>query len=536
MFSFEGTPAVENRAESDVNPADPAVPAEPAEPGVKRKREMDQPGSSSTTALASIKGRYYGYISTDSNKGTVLTFWPLIIDDDQQVWIKYYKKLDKIHEVTDTRHDQQDTVRGSSRLLTDAGYRAYLQENILKKAGFIPTTYEFETCSGDETREKYNLNTDSIHKLFKSLLRKHGHELFQIDGFQIVLPKYVVVESDNLQSTLPDNEYANCQVEISKYDGTTRIDEFVRVTNGKNNTFKFVNDCGSSDLYNKFVQNPNAHFTSTSVFSGIMDSSSSNHRENERKEHFQVFIPFMYVSEEESVWLYCCPNESLTAIDAYFSKPITIGTARAIYQAINGANIEPNKTYISSLKYLQQEDVFKHVNITNIPTLPEISIYIASEGYNQRKKCIDLFIKTDRSAVELKCQPFFECAKFIFTIDDNITTEQKSLIDRFFMQIKHFGDRFRVIDSVVLSHDDDSRAITGTCDSFLKNLFIQAEMYGVYANKGTNLVLSNIRDQPSQEVIIGRLKKTILQTYREYTAMKTYVVSKMTELQQKDKF
>ena len=484
----------------------------------------------------SAKG-YYGYVMINEKKGTVLTFLPQIVETSETVpdWIPYYKKLDKIHDTTDTIHDQKSTARCSSRLLTDAEYRARLHENILKKAGFTPTTCQFKTRSGDDDadNETYNLDTDSIHKLYKALLRKHGDDSFYIDDLQNSLPKYVVVESDTL-STLQDNEYANCQVEISKYDEPppphppTVIDQIVRVTNGKNNTFKFVNDCGSSDLYKKFVLPPSAGARTprhpTSVFSGIMDSSSSNERESVREDHFQVFIPFMYVLEKQrTVWLYCCQNEDLESIDAYFSKPITDDRAREIYNNINGKRINDSKAYI------YEQNLFGHMNIKNIPTLPEISNYIASEGYNEKKKCIDFFIKTDKITVERNCKPFFECAKFIFTIDINITTTEKSLIDRFFMQIKHFGDRFRVIDSVILSHGDgESGAITGTCDSFLKNLFVHAEMYGIYVNKGTNLVLSNIRVPPSQEENIDRLQRTILHTYRDYNAMKTYVDNKMS--------
>jgi hypothetical protein len=496
----------------------------------------------------SAKG-YYGYVRKDDGKGTVLTFLPQIVKaiivnkgDPVPDWIPYYEKLDKIHDATDARHDQESTARCSSRLITDPEYRAYLHKNILQKAGFTPANYQFKTRSGDDVAddETYNLDTDSIHKLYKALLRKPGHDSFSIDSLQNSLPIYIVVESDTLKSTLPDNEYANCQVEISKYDELpqppTDIDTFVRVTNGKNNTFKFVNDCGSSNLYKKFVIPPPPPLPPpppTSVFSGIMDSSSTNDREIDIKQHFQVFIPFMYVLEQQrTVWLYCCPNEDFSSIDAYFSKPITYEDARVIYNHINGKGIDYNKVYISSLqnRFGHTNHVFGHMNITNIPTLPEISNYIASEGYNQRKKCIDLFIKTDKITVEGNCGPFFECAKFIFTIiGTNIKTTEKSLIDRFFMQIKHFGDRFRVIDSEILSHGDgESGAITGTCDSFLKNLFVQAEMYGIYANKGTNLVLSNIRDPPPQEAIIDRLKRTILYTYIDYNAMKTYVDDKMS--------
>ena len=503
-----------------------------------------------------MPNKYYGWV--DEVNDNVLTFNPS----------EFNKILDEVHTVIDSSHDQKDPVRSSSRLQTDKAYAARL-------SGIIASSARVEsiTCFNDaDTGITYNLRNESVHKLSGALVRKNGKSRFTINNIENTdLPIYTEIDSVVANASTTDY-YAGQQLELRPFDpndgSRTPLVRKIRDIYGEGSV-GWVQDCGSSDVFRNITDRP-ATVDSTSVFSGVMDSSSSSEMiaDIQIQEFYQIFIPFMRINAESYIWLYATPYKN-GQIFTWFSTPLNADQSTTKFTLIKARGRKENIAYFSSASLV---DVLPTITalannianaaaptvadltvadqatasngysgalggacaiITEVPNLPDVSNYIASEGYNAKKKCIDIFIKSNFFNVQAKCNVFLNIVRLIFGITGNVITQtQQYVIDLFFMQIKHFGDRFRAIDAILLSRL--IKCLTGTADTFLMRWICLGEMYGCYSNTGTNLILCDVRKQPDRSVINDRKYKNFDATYKDANAMNTYFNNSTTEYFEKN--
>lgn len=495
-----------------------------------------------------MPNKYYHWV--DEVNDNVLTFNPS----------EFNKILDEVHTVIDSSHDQKDPVRSSSRLQTDKVYAARLSRIIASSAAAEAIT----SFNDADTAVGYNLRTDSVHKLSGALVRKNGKSRFTINGIENTdLPIYTEIDSD-VVNTSSDNYYAGQQLELRPFDpadgSRTPLVRKVRAIYGEGSV-GWVQDCGSTDVFSNITSRP-ATVGSTSVFSGVMDSSSSSEMiaDVSIQEFYQIFIPFMRINEDSYIWLYATPYKN-GQIFTWFSTQLTAAQSTYIFTAIrtrdrktnietfssvSPVNVLPTITAFATIIKNAAAPVVANLTldnqatgsngysgalggacaiITEVPNLPDVSNYIASEGYNAKQKCIDIFIKRNILVVQAKCNVFLNIVKQIFGITGNILTQtQQYVIDLFFMQIKHFGDRFRAIDAILLSRL--IKHLTGTADTFLMRWICLGEMYGCYSNTGTNLILCDVRALPTEVELNERKYKNFDTTYKDAEGMDVYFNAK----------
>ena len=220
----------------------------------------------------------------------------------------FNKILDEVHTVIDSSHDQKDTGRSSSRLQTDKVYAARLSDIIASSA----ETEAIKSSNDADTAVAYNLRTDSVHKLSGALVRKNGKSRFTINNIEnTYLPIYTEIDSD-VANNSPDNYYAGQQLEIRPFNppdtgSRTLLVQNIRRIYGEGSV-GWVQDCGSSDVFSNITNLPRT-LGHTSIFSGVMDSSSSSEMiaDKDIKEFYQIFIPFMRINAESYIWLYATP-------------------------------------------------------------------------------------------------------------------------------------------------------------------------------------------------------------------------------------
>ena len=431
---------------------------------------------------------------------------------------EFNDRLDEVHTGIDEIHDQMDKSRGSTRL-ADPDYVDYVKRNIAKSA----VNATFTTQNGN-----YNLMENSAHTLSNAFVRKNGESDFNIAGARAPLPIYTVLNNYTFYTAVDAfnrtsaEQFEGHQLEINPFnpEAGSRDEVVLKIRNiyGKGSE-GFVLDCGAADIFKSLT----GSITSTSILSGVMDSSSSTSMISaaaEFKDHYQVFIPFMQHEGDDKIWLYATPHAK-DEIFVWFSPPLTTVQSEAIYTNIR------RKTPVVNKLFFEGNINGKHGFITEIPNLPDVSVYIGSEGYNTKKKCVDFFITRDSEKLKKKCDPLLIIAREIFNIGDGvISPNDKNNIDRFFIQIKHFGDRFRAIDAIMLTRNVEGKKwLTGTTDLFLMKWLCLGQMYGCYANPPHNLILCDVHAAQTPDELFAQKMRTLLAAVQDAEGMEIYINS-----------
>ena len=502
---------------------------------------------------------FYHYQVNGDTRANVLTYNATPFND----------QLDRIHKYIDELHDNLDGTRPSNRLRTDKVYATELRRQITDGNGII-------NINGTN----YNFSIDSVHKLAEALKRTDGSTTFAIGNAPIQpMPEYKILSGDGLyalsQAQSPDGTFAGMQLEVNPFNPApggrdAALTEIRRLYGPGANSF--VNDCGSSSAYTVATtpQLGGGGLGETSVLSGVGDSSSTTVMlsEPQFQNWHQTFIPFMR-HDGGVVYVYAAPYHN-NQIFLWFSLLQDEETSLAIQGNILGNTREENLLYFSNGRangtratpaggpqpYLGvatpwniQEGVrggawtilgkvYDNRNDAadqDIPTLPDVSNYIASQGWNPyARSCLDFLLARNANALRAKFQVFLNIAMFIFgitSVGEEWTPEHNKLI-LFLMLIKHFGDRWRGIDSLLLSEARNRPTeivydafywdtLTGTFDSFLIRWMVLARMYGLYINKGTNLILSDIRAPLTEAQIFDAKLRAYNVVYADYVAMNT---------------
>ena len=109
---------------------------------------------------------------------------------------------------------------------------------------------------------------------------------------------------------------------------------------------------------------------------------------------------------------------------------------------------------------------------------------------------------TKKDAIKEKCEGLKKSAgdlyKAINGKNENYEKNGDEFGKSFFMNIKHWGDRFRAIDAVILTKNDEL-AFTGTTDSFLMRFISLANLYGCYAHMGHNLIINDVKELSDEQ-------------------------------------
>ena len=432
---------------------------------------------------------------------------------------KFNNRLDEVHTGIDEIHDQMDKSRGSTRL-ADPDYVDYVKYSIAKNA----VNATFTTQNG-----KYDLMENSAHTLSNAFVRKNGESNFNITGAPIatlpiytVLNNYTFYTAVNAFNRTSEEQFKGHQLEINPFnpepDTRDAVVKKIREIYGKGSE-GFVLDCGAAEIFKSLTGST----TSTSILSGVMDSSSSTNMidATEFKDHYQVFIPFMQHERDTKIWLYATPHAK-DEIFVWFSIPLTTAQSDAIYTEIR------IKTPLVNKPFFERNTNGKHGIITEIPNLPDVSVYIGSEGYNTKKKCVDFFITRDSEKLKKKCDPLLIIARSIFNIGAGVISDndKKNNIDRFFIQIKHFGDRFRAIDAIMLTRNGEGKKwLTGTTDLFLMKWLCLGQMYGCYANPPHNLILCDVHAAQTPTELFTQKMRTLSATVQDAEGMEIYINS-----------
>jgi hypothetical protein len=502
---------------------------------------------------------FYHYLVNDETRANVLTYNETVFNN----------QLDNAHTKIDTRHDQEDTTRSSTMIRTNSEYATILRNAMMMNGS---------TNSAIINTISYDFSTNSIHRLADALKRTDGSTTFAIGNAPIQpMPEYKILSGTslyNLVATGNDNIFSGMQLEVNPFNPApggrdTELAAIRRLYGEGANSF--VNDCGSSEAYTvATTPQLGGGLGETSVLSGVGDSSSTTVMlpEQQFENWHQTFIPFMRHGQQV-VYVYAAPYHN-NQIFLWFSLLQDDGISQAIQTDILSRTRQENLLYFSNdsvngnratpvggpQPYLGvatpwnnpegggrggawtilgkvNDNGPNHDSDQDIPNLPDVSNYIASEWWNQTSKCIDIFIKRDARAVQQKCLVFFNIALIIFGITTPFVRESEEYfkVVRFIMYIKHFGDRWRGIDSLLLSEARNRdplefvndaiywETLTGTFDSFLIRWMVLARMYGLYINKGTNLIISDIRAQPTDEQIYDSKLKMYRIIYNDYSTM-----------------
>jgi len=500
---------------------------------------------------------FYHYLVMGATRANVLTYNAT----------DFNKQLDNAHTKIDTRHDQEDATRSSTMIRTDSVYATNLRAAVMMN--------DSQNLNVNINGTDYAFQTDSIHRLAEALKRKDGDASFTIGTILQQMPEYKILSGDGLyalaRAQSPGGTFAGMQLEVKPFNPApggrdAALTEIRRLYGPGANSF--VNDCGSSAAYTVATTpqqgGGGGGRGETSVLSGVGDSSSTTAMlpVQEFQDWHQTFIPFMRHANGEVVYVYATPYHN-NQIFLWFSLLQDDAKSQAIQGQILSRTRQENLLYFSNdsvngnratpaggpqpylgvaIPWNNPEGgldgawtILGKVNDNrndpldqDIPNLPDVSNYIASEWWNQTSKCLDIFIKRDSVAVQQKCLVFFEIAKLIFGITTPFVrgSDEYFKVVCFIMYIKHFGDRWRGIDSLLLSEASKRgaatllwNALTGTFDSFLIRWMVLGGMYGLYINKGTNLILSDIRAPLTEAQTYAATLRAYNVIYGDYFAM-----------------
>lgn len=412
----------------------------------------------------------------------------------------YYTALSDVHTNIDMKHDQFEAKRTNSKMRNEK-YRESMQKAIDMIS--IPSG-KFTTSNGE-------FSTGTSANVLERALERNEYSNFKINGKDSPSLNPIMILPFDIKDTNynPQGYHFEFQRFNVKKPGIILEKEIQKIANNyyPENQFPtaFVNDCGPKEVFLNIKKDNNSNITSEAVFSGILDSSSSNEFPEDISDKYKVYIPFMnlYIKGglQGTIMLYAEPK------------------------------MDKDKKYIVlKFKYfLNNEDmVYKNnlqwdasIELESIPNLPEISDGIATGLHLEDKvKTCDYLLKrfTKKDDISEKIGNLRnDCLVPLFKkiYKKNFTPKDINMLDNhpedtfgksFFMNIKHFGDRFRAIDAVILSNNN-KLSFTGTFDGFLMRFISLANLYGCYCNKIHNFIINDVKSlTEEQKSAIDKIK------------------------------
>ncbi len=433
--------------------------------------------------------RMYGYFENEN----VCTINP------NPNYTEYYKALSNVHTNIDMKHDQFEAKRTNSKMRNEK-YRNSMQKAIDMIS--IPSG-KFKTLNGE-----FPTNS-SANVLEKALERNELIDFTVEDKNSPSLSPMLILPFD-----IKDSDY-NAQgynFEFKRFN--VKKPEIVlekEIQKIANNYYPdgqfptaFVLDCGPKDVFLNIKKNNESNITSESVFSGILDSSSSNEFPEVISDNYKVYIPFMNIYDKKiqgTIMLYAEPK---------MDKDRKYIVLKFKYFLNN-----ENMVYKNNLKWDAS------IELESIPNLPEISDGIATGLHLEDKvKTCDYLLKrfTKKDDISEKMDNLRnDCLMPLFNkiYKNNFTPKDINMLDNhpedtfgksFFMNIKHFGDRFRAIDAVILSNNN-KLSFTGTFDGYLMRFISLANLYGCYCNKIHNFIINDVKSlTEEQKLAIDKIK------------------------------
>ena len=416
--------------------------------------------------------RMYGYFGDDSDVCTI---------NPNEKYLDYFNELSDVHTCIDMKHDQFDQKRSNAKMRNNKDYIKSIQtaiDNISAPSGEFTTDKSYYTKSSAHTLETA-LERNDISSF--NINKKQSPDLNPL----MILPYDVISNTGKIDS-------AGHQLEFKRFNPTKdkRV-ETVKVIakdyyGESDSPAAYVLDCGPSEIY-KNLNIRNEPIKSKAIFSGIMDSSSSGEYPTDGiKENYKLYVPFMRIYE----------NKTLKGTIMMYAEPVGDGKIQVQFKYYTQDKVNyatPPDTYDST------------VNIVEIPNLPEISDYLAADLHKSErvKKCIDFILKrfTKKDAIKEKCEGLKTSARDLYKAINGkkkYETDGDEFGKSFFMNIKHWGDRFRAIDAVILTKNDEL-AFTGTTDSFLMRFISLANLYGCYAHMGHNLIINDVKELSDEQ-------------------------------------
>jgi hypothetical protein len=407
------------------------------------------------------------------------------------------------------KHDQYDFGRVNARMRKDEKYKNNIQRAIdeiscinkkftIKKGG---DNFEYETKSSAHCLESalerttldntISITIDSIEQESPELNPLKILPYDAVNGVQLI--ENAGIHQLELKKFIVDK--ANRRAESNK------IKEIYYGTSEPSQPKQFVMDCGARDIFEGLCNNNAGNANkSVAIFSGIMDSSSSaetyTNNNSETQKTFVVDLPFMYLLDQ--------PGDQRINIKA------------SVGPTTNYRSVQIQFTYVNG----QSQDSTTSISISEIPNLPQISDYLANEAYNKgdTKKCIDILLKHFRNTAIIDlCKPLLDAGNELYsniygpplplTPVVKTSLEYNQFIRKFFMNIKHWGDKFRAIDAVLYNHINEL-TFTGTLDTFLMRFICLSNLYGCYANINNNIILNDVKNlTPEQKEKIREIQE-----------------------------
>jgi hypothetical protein len=458
----------------------------------------------------------------------------MVIMNTDPLVINYYYELTKLHELIDEKHDQLESGRGNKLKSTDKLFKQRIIDAINKST--VGNISEFTTGIDRGVGIKsFNVNS-GIHTLTHALERLG-------DSFYIQpntdVPSSVTSPSLPSLQILPwncdntidiKNELKNCMVVYKGFHtngGCTNQVAGCKVNNQVGITSTgIVHDAGSSDLFG-YITSPNCEAKQTgdllrNIISGKLDSSSSSNKfavpSSSNNQLAQTLIPFMNIYSGTNtligvIMLYAAPileglgeqdvKDNYAVFLAFKYIPTPSGNYSQLYSSDREIQTLLTQGRAENIAYLNaSKNWFKVVVADQVPNLPEIADFMAGA-----RGCFSKILKyiTGVTAdLQNKCQPYVDVAKGVWSqLPRNahvFGTDQDLFVMAFLMKIKHIGDKFRLIDSFMLSETYGQDTATGTIDTFMMRYACLANLYVYCANKGGDMTINDVRLQSPAEL------------------------------------
>jgi len=457
----------------------------------------------------------------------------VLMNTDEGI-IDYYYELTKLHELIDEKHDQLESGRGNKLKSTDKLFKQRIIDAINKST--VGNISEFSTGIGIGVGIKsFNVNS-GIHTLSHALERlgdsfyikpiTGGHSSVTSPS----LPSLQILPWNCATNESEKNELKNCMVVYKGFN----------TTNGCNNKLAgckvnnqvgiesngIVHDAGSNELFGYITSRtcneeyPTQGNLDRNIISGKLDSSSSSKNfaipAGSNNDLVQTLIPFMNIYSGTNtligvIMLYAAPIlEGLgeDVIDNYAVflafKYIPLANYSQLYSNDAEIALLLTRSRRVNISYLITSNDWSKIPVNDqVPNLPEIADFMAGA-----RGCFSTILRYIISGLpkdlQNKCKPYVDAANFIWgqlPPDHVFGIDQDLFVMAFLMKIKHIGDKFRLIDSFMLSEIFNILTATGTIDTFMMRYACLANLYVYCANKGGDMTINDVRLKSPEQLM-----------------------------------
>ena len=418
----------------------------------------------------------------------------------------FINSLEQVHSFIDCCHDQFDPSRMSVVLNNTE------KKNELKR---LIWQMSFGYGSGQEVfktnNDSYDINS-SIHKLAHALERTPQ----QLGQFSITLPNgstaacnYVLPEFIELpwDSTPITNSFATYKFHnYNPVKSGTAGSTLKLKMNSENRAF--ILDCGKRLFHENYTANNDKRGFGTSIFSGIIDSSTVNDKilnisDVSATNMLQFLIPFIHIPTPSiNIYMYCTFADYNKAVTE--EKPNDVGlflsflTEADVMKLKVGENKPSDNITDISNNYTGQ---YVFVKSAEIPNLTDVTNFLASNTDPNIGCFLSLrntFFKT--SSYTNPCSNYNEIMESLYK---KIESPQRlfdfaSFQKMFQIRFKHIGDKTRLMDAVIinsLSAKFPNLGIplchTATIDTFSNRYAMLGNLYTIMPIKKSNLYVND---------------------------------------------